>query len=327
MASVKILCQQIFVAQGWCICCWLFGGVSGGCRAVWIEGFPGFGWALEEVIGCHICQRIGAGGDGRFGGGGRFGGFGSCSVLLRGFLFGQGCSGGLWGWLLHFPERSPARRPTPAESLRANDGTTTKIEAHMEHRNILKIRSKFKPTKVRGQIFKNSEKLWKLWNKRVSPRAASLLHTVCWPGGARVSMALHPLWSYSWQIPTHTHTDQAKQVCTRSRLLNSRAWFLSCLPHSGRRGHRAHSALCVPLWHMWSSSCQISSWTWNLRPPSGRHPGNKMFLAPETPPRPTPVQHRSHYLSGGVADSVEAKQVRRVRHGVVLGDGQKQGTL
>lgn len=36
---------------------------------------------------------------------------------------------------------------------------------------------------------------------------------------------------------------------------------------------------------------------------------------------------RSPYLSGGVAHTVQAKQVSRVGHGVVLGDGDRQRTL
>lgn len=43
---------------------------------------------------------------------------------------------------------------------------------------------------------------------------------------------------------------------------------------------------------------------------SARHPPTSALLAPP-----------SLYLSGGVADAVQGEQVRRVRDGVILGDG------
>lgn len=129
--------------------------------------------------------------------------------------------------------------------------------------------------------------------KVVSPWLTSLLHTPFGPGGPRVSMVLHPLWSYSWQIPahTHTHTRQAKQACKRSHLLTSRVGFFSCLPHSRYRGHRDHSDRCVDSWHMWSSLCQILSWTWILPPPTGRHVGKTGFchLKYLNPPSQVPL--------------------------------------
>lgn len=122
---------------------------------------------------------------------------------------------------------------------------------------------------------------------------------------------------------THTHTSGQTSL-QKVTFAPSGTCFLSCLPHSGHRGHRARSALRVQLWHMWSSSCQISSWTWNLRPPTREIWGGKCVLIAWNSSLPHP---QSHYLSGGGADSVQGKQVSGVRHGVVLGDGHRQRTL
>lgn len=120
---------------------------------------------------------------------------------------------------------------------------------------------------------------------------------------------------------TQTHVKPNKPR-KRSHLLNSRVRFPPCLPRSRYQGHRDHSGLCFRLWRMWSSSCQISLWTWNLRPPT-RRIKNDVFIHIITPALPLPPP----YLSGGVADSVQGKQVGGVRHGVVLGDGDGQRTL
>lgn len=99
-----ILGQQVCVAEGWCICRRLVQGIGGSCR----KGFPGFGRAAEEVIGCA----------GTRGHAWVCGGFGTNGVFLRGFLLTHLCSWGRYGRLFTVPERSPARRPTPTQSLR-----------------------------------------------------------------------------------------------------------------------------------------------------------------------------------------------------------------
>lgn len=100
VASGKMLCQQVCVAQDWRMCRHV--GISRSRRTGWIKDFPGFGGAVEEVIGHHVSRR----GDRRFG---------CCGVFLRGFLLGR------WAWWIDFPERSPAWRPTPAEGLRGSN--------------------------------------------------------------------------------------------------------------------------------------------------------------------------------------------------------------
>lgn len=127
-----------------------------------------------------------------------------------------------------------------------------------------------------------------LWSKWVSPRAASLLHTVCWPGGARVSMALHPLWSYSWQIPTHTHTHQAKQVCKKSHLLQAER-VSSHVYHILVIGGTELAQLSVFSF----GTCGLLHVKSHLEPETcdhlqGRHAGGNVFLPPEIPPSLTP---------------------------------------
>lgn len=184
----KISSEQIFVAQGWWICCRLVGGTGGSCRTGWIEGFPGLGWAPQGVIGHHVGARGG-------------GGFGSCGVFLGGLLEG--------GRLLKFPERSPAWRPTPAENLRRQWHRDRDCGCVWLQRGLKwRVQEGEDSKTVKGSLSI-------LWNRRFSPWAASLLHTGCWSGGARVSMVLHPLWSYSGQIPTHTHTQIRPNKCAK----------------------------------------------------------------------------------------------------------------